>query len=114
MNTNRTSNRNLDGIAWGAFFVWWGITELFPGLPKGTGAIGIGLILIGLNAARSWAGIPASTFTTVLGIVALAWGGFELASPALHLTFEFPLFAILLIVFGVFLAGSGLVRRSAA
>ena len=29
MENTRTLNRNLETIAWGAFFIWWGITELF-------------------------------------------------------------------------------------
>ena len=52
MENTRTLNRNLETIAWGALFIWWGITELFQFLPHGTGAIGIGLILLGLNVAR--------------------------------------------------------------
>ena len=53
MENTRKFTFNLEAIAWGALFILWGFTELFPSLPKGTGAIGIGLILIGLNAARS-------------------------------------------------------------
>ena len=49
MENTRTLNRNLEMVAWGAFFIWWGITELFNFLPHGTGAIGIGLILLGLE-----------------------------------------------------------------
>jgi hypothetical protein len=101
MNTERTLNRNLETIAWGAFFVWWGITELVQSLPDGTGAVGIGLIFLGLNAARSRNGIPTSGFTTMLGILALVLGGLELAGAVLHLPFELPVFAILLIVLGV-------------
>ena len=98
-------NHKFEAIAWGAFFIWWGITELFPSLPDGMGAVGIGLILLGLNAARSLNGIPASGFTTTLGILALVLGGLELARPVLHLPFELPVFAICLIVIGmVFLA----------
>ncbi len=101
MDNVRTLNRNFETIAWGALFLWWGITELFPFLPHGTGALGIGLILLGLNAARSLNGIPASSFTTILGILALVLGVLELASSILRLPFEIPDFAILLIVLGV-------------
>ena len=98
--TTQTLNRNYEAIGWGALFIWGGITELFNFLPDGTGAIGIGLILIGLNVARSWKGLPTSSFTTVLGILALLLGGLQLASPLLHLSFELPIFAILLLVLG--------------
>jgi hypothetical protein len=114
MNAKRTSNRSLEVAAWGAFFIWWGVTELFPALPEGTGALGIGLILIGLNVARSLTGQATSGFTTVLGVLALVWGALELAGPILRLPFEIPVFAILLIVLGAILAGRELVRPSAA
>jgi hypothetical protein len=101
MEDTRKSNFDLEAIAWGAFFILWGISELFPSLPAGTGAIGIGLILIGLNLARSWNGQPISGFTTTFGILALLLGGLELARPYLHLPFELPILAILLLTLGL-------------
>lgn len=101
MNNTQTMKRNFEAIAWGALFIWWGVTELFTSLPDGTGALGIGLILLGVNAARSLSGIPISRFSTTLGILALVWGGLELAGVVLNLPFEIPIFAILLIVLGV-------------
>jgi hypothetical protein len=101
MENTRKFNFDLEAIAWGAFFILWGITEMFTSLPKGTGAIGIGLILIGLNAARSWIGLPTNGFTSTFGFLALLLGGLELASPFLHLSFELPIFAILLLALGV-------------
>lgn len=100
MNTTQTINRNFEAIAWGGIFIWWGITELFTSLPEGVGILGIGLILIGVNIARSYNGIPVSRFSTTLGILALVWGGLELAGVVLSLPFEIPVFAILLIVLG--------------
>ena len=110
MENTRTLNRNLEMVAWGAFFIWWGVTELFQFLPHGTGAIGIGLIWLGLNAARALKGIPTSGLTTALGILALVLGGLELAISVLHLPFELPVFAILLIVLGVILLARELLR----
>jgi hypothetical protein len=101
MNNSQSMKRNFDAIAWGAIFIWWGVTELFTSLPHGTGAIGIGLILIGVNVARSLNGVPASRFSTTLGILALVWGGLELLGVFLSLPFELPIFPILLIVLGV-------------
>jgi hypothetical protein len=103
MDNIRKLNRNLETMAWGALFIWWGITELFQFLPHGTGAIGIGLILLGLNVTRALNGVPASGFTSILGILALVLGGLELAGSVLRLPFEIPVFAILLIVLGVIL-----------
>jgi hypothetical protein len=110
MENIRTPNRNLETVAWGAFFVWWGITELFQFLPHGTGAIGIGLIWLGLNAARALKGVPTSGLTTTLGILALVLGGLELASSVMRVPFELPVFAILLIVLGVILLARELLR----
>lgn len=101
MNTFKTMDRNFEAIAWGALLIWWGITELIPSLPEGTGAIGIGLILIGVNIARSISAIPVSRFSVTLGILALVWGGLQLLGVLLSLPFELPVFAIVLIVLGV-------------
>ncbi len=101
MNAIKTANRNFEAIAWGALLIWWGITELIASLPEGTGAIGIGLILIGVNIARSINGIPVSRFSVTLGILALVWGGLEMLGVLLSLPFELPVFAIILIVLGL-------------
>lgn len=111
MNDIRMNNRSLEALAWGALFIWWGITELVPFLPQGTGAIGIGLILLGLNAARHFNSIATSGFTTTLGILALVWGGMELAGAALRLPFELPIFAVLLLVLGLIVLARELVSR---
>jgi hypothetical protein len=96
MNQTQLQKRDFESIAWGAFFLWWGITELIPSLPKGTGALGIGLILLGLNAARARSGVATSSFSITLGILALALGGLELVGQMLNLPFDLPIFAILL------------------
>ena len=108
MNNTQTMSRNYDAIAWGALLIWWGITALVPSLPNGTGAIGIGLILIGVNIARSVNGVPISRFSTAVGILALVWGGLDLLGVLLSLPFEIPVFAILLIVLGVMVLAPGL------
>lgn len=101
MNDTQPTRRDPEPLAWGIFFIWWGITALFPALPRGTGAIGLGLILLGLNGARAWGGIPTSGFTLTLGVLALVVGGLDLTIAILALTFELPMFAILLIVCGI-------------
>lgn len=101
MENSKTLNRSFEAITWGAIFIWWGITELVVGLPHGVGAIGIGLILLGLNLARSLNGIPTSGFSTTVGILALVLGVLELVSSIMRLPFELPIFSILLIVLGV-------------
>ncbi len=111
MENTRKSTTDLGTIAWGAFFILWGITEMFKSLPEGIGALGIGIILIGLNLARDWKGQPTSGFTITAGALALLLGGLELAQPYLHLSFELPIFAILLLAFGLILLGRALLPQ---
>ena len=101
MENTSKSNLNFEAIAWGAFFIFWGATAMFPLLPDGIGAIGIGLIMIGLNIARYMTGRSISGFTTTFGILAALLGGFELARPLLNLSFELPIFAIMLLALGL-------------
>jgi hypothetical protein len=100
MENTREFNPDFGAIAWSAFFILWGITEMFKSLPDGTGTVGIGVILVSLNLARLWKGQPTSGFTTTFGVLALILGAFQLVRPFLNLPFELPIFAILLIVLG--------------
>ncbi len=111
MNTTQTMHRNFEAIAWGAIFIWWGITELVVSLPEGIGLIGIGLILISVNVARRLSGVSISWFSTTLGILALVWGGLELLGVLINLPYELPVFAILLIVLGVLILAPELTGR---
>jgi hypothetical protein len=108
MENTRKLTLDFGTIAWGALFILWGLTEMFKFLPDGTGAVGIGLILIGLNVARSWTGQPTSGFTITFGVLALLLGGLELVRPYLHLSFELPIFPILLLAMGVIVLVRGL------
>jgi hypothetical protein len=92
---------NFETIAWGALFILWGIMEMIPSLPDGTGATGIGLILISLYAARSWTGQTTSSFTITFGFLAFLLGALQLAEHYLHLSFDLPIFAILLLALGM-------------
>jgi hypothetical protein len=108
MENTRKLSPDLGTLAWGALFILWGITEMFKSMPEGVGAIGIGVILVGLNLARLWKGQPTGGFTTTLGILALLLGALQLARPYLHLTFDLPIFAILLLALGLILLVSAL------
>jgi hypothetical protein len=108
MENTRKLYIDFEAIAWGALFILWGLTEMFKFLPDGTGAVGIGVILVGLNLARSWTGQPTSGFTTTFGVLALLLGGLELVRPYLHISFELPVFAILLLAMGAIVLVRGL------
>jgi hypothetical protein len=89
-------------VAWAALLIWWGVRWLVSALPEGSGLIGTGLILLGLNAVRAAQRIPTRWATTALGILALEWGALELAGTAVQLSTKFGL-AILLITSGLIL-----------
>ncbi|MBI5839693.1 MAG: hypothetical protein HZB19_06295 [Chloroflexi bacterium] len=105
----------FETVAWGLLLIWWGLTDadfgLVPSLPAGAGWIGIGLILLGLNAARAPNRIPASGFTITLGIFALTLGALRLTRSVLGLPpIEISLFPILLVALGTFVLIRELMR----
>jgi hypothetical protein len=91
-----TLNHRLERISWGLFLIMIGGLWLVPNdwVPEGTWLIGAGLIMLGLNAARYLNGIAMSSFTIILGSLALAGGLAHLFGVAL------PLLPILLILIG--------------
>ena len=113
MDNKKSLNSILETVAWGLLLILWGITILFDSVPAGIGLVGTGLIFLGLNGVRSLNGIPTKGDTTILGILALVWGGLELADQVLDLPFElsdWAIFAILLIVLGGILLARSLLR----
>jgi len=89
-------NKRLETIGWALFLIMIGGSGLVPKeqVPEGVWSIGVGLIMLGLNAARYYYKIKMSTFTIVLGSLALLTGVGEL------LGLDLPTFAILLILIG--------------
>jgi len=73
-----------------------GCTGLVPEamVPQGVWSVGVGVILLGLNAARYANGIRMSGFTVVLGLLAVLTGIAEFFGA------DLPIFAILLIIVG--------------
>lgn len=113
-NTKRMNNR-YQSVARGLLAILWGATILFDFLPFGVGLIGSGLILIGVNVVRAINNLPIKNDNAVIGTLALAWGGLELARPFLRQQFpsadlDWVIFAILLVGFGVILLTRELLR----
>ena len=72
-------NKRLETTAWGLFLVMLGVTLFFKDLlPDGLTSIGVGLIMLGLNAARYFNKIRMSGFTTVLGVLSVIGGVVQL------------------------------------
>lgn len=69
-------NSRLEAMGWGLFLIMIGGFALIPGdqIPRGVWSIGVGLIMLGLNAARYYYGLKLSGFTTFLGLLALLGG----------------------------------------
>jgi hypothetical protein len=75
-----TLNKRLEAAGWGLFLIMVGGFMFVPQsqVPQGLWSIGIGVIMLGLNAARYFYGIRMSGFTTFLGILSLLGGLAEL------------------------------------
>ncbi len=73
-------NKQFENIGWGLFLIMLGGFAFIPDttVSKGFWSIGIGLIFLGLNAARYFSGIRMSGFTTFLGILSLIGGVVQL------------------------------------
>ena len=110
MERTQYVNRISETLVWGAIFVWWGVAILLQ-LPNGMDALGIGVILLGLIAARSLSGLASNGFTITFGVVALAWGVLDLSRSVLRLPLGLGAeYAILVIVLGIILLARGSVK----
>ena len=96
----------LTSLAWGVFFVWiglsWIASEYYGVSMEAYVALGVGLILIGLNVARTWFGMRLSKFSLFIGIIALIFGGTALMGYAL------PLWQTILVLIGLFIIAEAL------
>lgn len=106
MKNNKVLNHNLAVIGWGALLIWWGVVIVIDPLTISMGAIGSGLILLGVNAVRKLNDIPTLGSTTTWGIIALAWGLLTQLF-ALH---DMRAFAAFLIVIGTVMIAALLLR----
>ena len=92
-------NKRLETMAWGAFLVMLGGFMFVPDeiIKGGWWSIGVGLIFLGLNAARYFNSLRMSGFTTFLGILSVIGGVLDLVG------MEGVNGAVLLIVLGGYL-----------
>jgi hypothetical protein len=100
------SNR-IDAIGWGLLFLMTGVLFLVPGVPDGTWLVGLGLLMLGANAARLYIGLPLDRFGVVIGAGALLAGLGALAG------MEIPVVALGLIACGLAII-AGQVRKAEA
>ncbi len=92
-------NKRLETAAWGLFLIMLGGFMFVPEttLKKGIWSIGVGGIMLGLNAVRYTYKIRMSGFTTVLGILSVVAGVLQVLG---IMAFEG---AFLLIILGAYL-----------
>jgi hypothetical protein len=102
---DRRHGQRLDEIALALVLIMTGGLWLAPKgmFPEGTWLAGLGLILLGLNAARRIRGLKTSGFGIIVGLIALAAGIGRIVGQ------ELPLIPILLLILG-----AGLVLKAAA
>src|SRR5512134_133553 len=69
-------NKRLETVFWGLFLIMLGGWALIPSetIPKGSWSIGVGFLMLGLNAVRYLNKIRMSGFTTILGVLAVLGG----------------------------------------
>jgi hypothetical protein len=73
-------NKRLEMIGWGCFLIMLGGFIFVPHtvVARGFWSIGVGIIMLGLNAARYLLKIKMSGFTTFLGVISLIGGILQL------------------------------------
>jgi hypothetical protein len=92
-------NKRLETMGWGCFLILLGGFMFVPEeiVKGGWWSIGVGVIMLGLNAARYFNGLRMSGFTTFLGIISIIGGVLDLVG------MEGIDGAVLLIVLGAYL-----------
>ena len=86
--------RKFDAAGWALFFIWVGIALLMD-VGWGVGLLGVGVITLGGQVARTYFGLKMDGFGVVVGLLFLMGGIWELVQV------EMSLVPILLIIAGV-------------
>lgn len=98
--------RRLDAAGWGLFFVWLGFA-LIANLGWGVALLGVGVITLGVQLARSQFGVRFESFWVAVGFLFAVSGVWEIFN------FRIRLIPIVLIVAGAALLLSAVRKTSA-
>ena len=79
MTGGEVTAQKLDAVAWGLFFIWVGIAFL-ANLGWGIGLLGVGVLTLGMQAARKSMALALETFWVVVGLLFVLGGVWELLS----------------------------------
>jgi hypothetical protein len=71
-----TNDHKLDVFAWGFFFIWIGIA-LLSNLGWGIGLLGVGIIILGKQAARKYMTLGFEIFGVICGVLFVLGGVWE-------------------------------------
>ncbi len=82
--------KTLDGAGWGLLFIWIGIS-LATHVGWGVALVGVGVIMLGVQAARRLAGLALDRFALTVGGVLVAGGIWERVNGSVELV---PLLSI--------------------
>ena len=111
MEQQKTTNKILDAIAWGVFAVLLGAGWLASSYYHvDTGiyvALGVGLILIAINATRTAVKIAVSKFSLFIGLLVLALSGAGL------LGFAMPFIPTVIVIVGLFIVAEAIQKTMA-
>ena len=108
---NRTVNdhalsKRIATVGWGLFLVWIGIAML-AALPGGAGLLGIGVVALGIQAARAFFSLPLEGSWVVGGVIFTATGFVKMAGT------NVPVLPLLLVAAGIFAVFLGIRGRGA-
>lgn len=73
----RSLDKKLEAAAWGLFFMWTGVA-VFTHIGWAAGLIGVGIIVLGAQAARKYFALKLEGFWVALGFLFLVGGIFKL------------------------------------
>jgi len=96
----RDGLKRITTIGWGLFFIWLGLVLM---IKAGSGLIlvGVGVISLGMQVARKYAGFDSDGFWIVVGILFVVVGTWEMFE------IRMPLMSVFLVVIGgVFLVSA--------
>jgi hypothetical protein len=100
------TEKNFSAVGWGLFFIWVGICYI-AGFGFTVGLLGVGVIILAVQLARTFSGIKFEVFWVVVGILFVLGGIWNL------LKIEFDLVPILLILAGALLLVSAFTGKKA-
>ena len=76
--------KKLEAVGWGLFFVWVGVAFL-ANFGVGVGLLGVGVITLGVQAARKSSNLKLEGFWVVVGLLFMVGGFWELFEAKLAL-----------------------------